>query len=71
MSKLSTKSYVLYLLLGLVILWTLVYVCFAFVLMDFNAFNWTQATRGGFVFAEISILALSIPVSQLIKMEFD
>ena len=71
MSKLNTKSYVLYFLLGLVILLALTYVCFAFVLLDFNAFNWAQKTRGGFIFVEISILALSIPVSKLIKMEFN
>lgn len=68
MNELSTKKYLLYLLIGIVILWIIAYACFAFILMDFNAYNWTKENRGGLVFIDMTIAALSIPLSQLIKM---
>jgi len=72
MSKLSkNKSYALYFVLGLVILWILAYVCFSFVLAELNPFKWEQSMRGGYVFVMVSILAISFPISQLIKLEMD
>ena len=72
MNKLSkNKSYALYFVLGLVILWLLAYVCFAFVLAELNPSKWEQSISGGYVFAMVSILALSLPISQLIKLELD
>lgn len=70
MSKLSkNKSYALYFVLGLVILWILTYLCFAFVLAELNPFKWEQSIRGGYVFGMVSMLMLALPVSQLIKLE--
>ena len=69
--KRNYKSYALYFVLGLVILWILAYVCFAFVLAELNPFKWEQSIRGGYVFAVVSILVLSFPISQLIKLELD
>lgn len=72
MSKLSkNKSYALYFVLSLVILWILAYVCFAFVLAELNPFKWGQSIRGGYVFAMVSILVLGVPILQLIKLEMD
>ena len=69
--KVSMRSYALYFVLGLVILWVLTYIGFSFVMADFNAFNWSQSVRGGLVFAMVSVFTLSLPISQLIKMEFE
>ncbi len=72
MNKLSkNKSYALYFVLGLVVLWILAYVCFAFVLAELNPFKWEQSIRGGYVFTMVSILAISFPTSQIIKIELD
>lgn len=72
MSKLSkNKSYALYFVLGLVILWILTYVCFAFVLAELNPLKWEQSVRCEYVFAMVSILALSFPISQIIKANDD
>jgi hypothetical protein len=72
MSKLSkNKSPALHFVLSLVILWVLAYVCFAFVLAELNPFKWEQSIRGGYVFAMVSILTLSFPISQIIKLELE
>lgn len=72
MNKLSkNKEFVLYYVLVLIILWVLVYACFAFVLAELNPFKWEQSTRGGYVFAILSILGLGvgtfIPIFEIIK----
>lgn len=46
MSKLSkNKSYPLYFVLGLFVVWILTYVCFSFVFMEFNVLNWLESER--------------------------
>jgi len=52
-------------------LWALTYIGFSFVMAEFNPFNWGKSVIGGMVIAMGSILILSVPISQLIKMEFD
>lgn len=69
MNKLSkNKKRALYYILVLVLLWILVYICFAFVLAEINPFKWEQSIRGIYVFG---ILAISFPISQIIKSELD
>lgn len=65
--KASMRSYELYFVLSLVILWILTYIGFSFVMADFNAFNWSQSVRGGMVFVMVSVLAFSVPISQSLK----
>ena len=65
------RSYALYFVLGLFILWILAYICFAFVLAELNPFKWEQSIRGGYIFAMVSITAISFPISQIIKLELD
>lgn len=70
MKKLSSnKKYILVLIFGLVVLWALAYLCFAFVLLELNPIEWSKSIRVSFVFAFFSILIMSIPISQLIKLE--
>jgi uncharacterized membrane protein YjfL (UPF0719 family) len=71
MSKLSkNKSYILYFVLSLVILWILAYMCFAFVMAELNPFKWEQSIRGGYVAAIVSILVVIFPISQIFRLEF-
>lgn len=69
--KVSMISYAPYFVLFLVILWVLTYIGFSFVIADFNPFNWSQSVRGWMVFAMVIILFISLPISKLIKMEFE
>jgi len=67
----SMRSYTLYFVLCLVILWVLTYIGFSFVMADFNSFNWSQSVRGGMVLTMVIVLALIPPMSQLVKMGFE
>ena len=72
MSKLNkNKSNALYFVLGLVILWVLAYGSFAFVLAELNPLKWEQSVRGIYILVILSILGLSFPISQLIKLEME
>ena len=69
--KRNYKSYALYFLLGLVIMFVFSYICFSFVVADFNAMNWDREVRGGYVFSLISIFILSLPITGLILNEIE
>lgn len=72
MSKLSnSKRNALYFALSIVILWMLAYGCFAFILLETNPFKWEQSIRLAYVFAMVSIIAIGLPIAQIIKLELN
>ncbi len=69
--KRNYKSYALYFLLGLVIMSILSYICFSFVMANFNAMNWDRKVRVGYVFSLVSIFVLSLPITGLVLDEIE
>ena len=69
--KVSVKTYLAYGALGVVIMWGLEYLAFAFIIADLNAFNWTVDVRVLLVFMMFVVLIVAAPILMAMKEELE
>jgi len=66
----NKKQYFKSVVFAILILWIISYLCFVFVLMEFNAADWSEKQRSFYIFSLVSIVAIGLPISGAIKDVF-